>query len=755
MGPTRTRRGRTASADPEPAVESGSESSSSSSSSEEDTPPRRSARVQKLAAAAAAASAPATPTRKRKATPAKRKRTASPEPEPESEDEPVAAPRKRGRPPSKSATPASKKATPAAKKAAPAAKKATPAAKRAAPAKKAAAAPAEKAAPAKKKKAAPAKRAAPAARTKAVVVVPARGSSTSGRASRAAARAAAAEEPEEDGEAEEVVESGPEASGSEEEEDGSDGEAQPGASAEPSDDDEEDEDAMDEDASDEDDDEEEADDDDDEDSGEEYGRTRTRRALPRKRGALQAFRRSPNKSRVRTTSPLRGATKRSAATPSTPSGKRRKVMAATEGQGIVPALRRKPPAPANVTTYVQAKTALHVSTVPESLPCRENEFGELYAHLDNALREQVGTCLYVSGVPGTGKTATFFEALRTLQEVVDIGDLPKFNFVEVNGMKVLDPAQAYGALWQGIAQERVTDAHAQELLTRYYTDPHAALVSTETSAADRRCTVLLLDELDLLVTKRQGVMYNLFDWAQLPSSRLVVVAIANTMDLPERMLTKRVASRLGLIRVDFAPYSEAQLVHILHARLGESGAVVSDNAMTFAARKVATVNGDARRLLDVCRRAVELAETEAATKAGSAVTGAEVPVTVVVQVPHIKAATDEMYASPVAHYLRTGASYLQKLVVAVLVAAQRRTGLREIDVDDVMGVAREAAVLAGKPLPDAGDFVVPRTLAALASLGAVLYDPRGGVAQLNSSEQDAVHALKKDAALYKLATRDR
>jgi hypothetical protein len=55
--------------------------------------------------------------------------------------------------------------------------------------------------------------------------------------------------------------------------------------------------------------------------------------------------------------------------------------------------------------------------------------------------------------------------------------------------------------------------------------------------------VVLMDELDLLVTRKQTVIYNFFDWPNRRHARLVVVAIANTMDLPERMLTQRCARR--------------------------------------------------------------------------------------------------------------------------------------------------------------------------------------------------------------------
>lgn len=58
-------------------------------------------------------------------------------------------------------------------------------------------------------------------------------------------------------------------------------------------------------------------------------------------------------------------------------------------------------------------------------------------------------------------------------------------------------------------------------------------------------SVVLMDELDLLVTSKQTVMYNFFEWPTWMHSRLIVVAVANTMDLPERMLSNKVSSRMG------------------------------------------------------------------------------------------------------------------------------------------------------------------------------------------------------------------
>lgn len=102
----------------------------------------------------------------------------------------------------------------------------------------------------------------------------------------------------------------------------------------------------------------------------------------------------------------------------------------------------------------------------------------------------------------------------------------------------------------------------------------------------------------MLRNRRQDVIYNLFDWPSKPNSRFIVLTIANTMDLPERLLKGRVTSRLvsggycgsnfkkifakklkfgllnflmfflqGLTRLTFQPYSYKQLQEIVMSRL--------------------------------------------------------------------------------------------------------------------------------------------------------------------------------------------
>lgn len=235
----------------------------------------------------------------------------------------------------------------------------------------------------------------------------------------------------------------------------------------------------------------------------------------------------------------------------------------------------------------------------------------VYTHLSAAITEGTGTCIYISGTPGTGKTATVREVVAQLNAAVLAEEMDDFIFVEINGMKVTDPHQSYSLLWEALKGDRVSPSHALDLLEREFSHPSPRRVPC----------VVLMDELDQLVTKNQSVMYNFFNWPALRHSRLIVLAVANTMDLPERTLSNKISSRLGLTRITFPGYKHTDLMEIISSRLANvPGNIVDPDAIQFASRKVAAVSGDARRALDICRRAVEIAEHASEAAAAAAVT---------------------------------------------------------------------------------------------------------------------------------------
>lgn len=359
------------------------------------------------------------------------------------------------------------------------------------------------------------------------------------------------------------------------------------------------------------------------------------------------------------------------------------------------------PSQTQLSPYQMARSTLHVSAVPHALPCRESEFETVYSHLEAAITAGTGACIFISGTPGTGKTATVREVVASLQSAVAEEQLDDFYFVEINGMKVTDPHQSYSLLWEALKGDRVSSAHALELLDREFTTPSPRRVPC----------VVLMDELDQLVTKNQGVMYNFFNWPQLRHSRLIVLAVANTMDLPERTLSNKISSRLGLTRITFPGYTHTQLMAIIQSRLeGVGQVIVEPDAVQFASRKVAAVSGDARRALDICRRAVEIAEQETlgsdpgkendAPNTPSKTPGRQKPTIAtalalkqgIVTIGTIKRAINEATSTPLVAYLRS-LSLASKLFLAAFLAQLRRTGITESTLADVVDQARRMAVM--------------------------------------------------------------
>ena len=62
--------------------------------------------------------------------------------------------------------------------------------------------------------------------------------------------------------------------------------------------------------------------------------------------------------------------------------------------------------------------------------------------------------MYISGVPGTGKTATVREVSQYLRQTCDEGALPAFKFVEINGMRLTEPHRVYVSILKVRKRER-------------------------------------------------------------------------------------------------------------------------------------------------------------------------------------------------------------------------------------------------------------------------------------------------------------
>ena len=221
--------------------------------------------------------------------------------------------------------------------------------------------------------------------------------------------------------------------------------------------------------------------------------------------------------------------------------------------------------PLAITFYSQARALLRTSSTT-NIPFngRESERAIMAEFLAGKCEEDV-SCLYISGTPGTGKTALVTDILKGMDDV-------QSRYVNCVGMRAED----------------IRD------LARQTRDDHKE---------DEKPMVMVLDELEHL----DGDALPLLMAVATPIFRIVGISNTHTLN------TKPTASTLTL---HFKPYTAQEMTEIISKRLAtlvlpeDTKAIVALPALSFACRKIASQTGDLRAALSLVRSAIELAEKD-------------------------------------------------------------------------------------------------------------------------------------------------
>ena len=251
------------------------------------------------------------------------------------------------------------------------------------------------------------------------------------------------------------------------------------------------------------------------------------------------------------------------------------------------------------------------SADPGQIVGRTDERSKLHNLILHGIESRKGNCLYVSGPPGTGKSALVGDVCSQL------GKIDGVRTVSFNCMSV----RSSGEIFQNLIDELLGD---EQLLDGDNCGELQAMFVTK--GEEDPMYVVVLDEIDHLLSLDLDALYTLFEWSLQRSSKLIVVGIANAFDLTDRFLPRLRAKNLKPQLLSFSPYTASEIAEVITIRLRS---LLPDDAMRdqvdfvpfvhpaaiqLCSKKVASQTGDLRKAFDIIRRSIDIIKHECVQK---------------------------------------------------------------------------------------------------------------------------------------------
>ncbi|KAJ6120391.1 hypothetical protein N7523_004671 [Penicillium sp. IBT 18751x] len=315
---------------------------------------------------------------------------------------------------------------------------------------------------------------------------------------------------------------------------------------------------------------------------------------------------TPQKNRFRDALPKSPVTPRhrvqvgaKATTPRTP---RHSDLPLTPRQSATPTVAQ--------SIYSQARQLFARGANSGRLVGRDTEREKVSDFMKDCIESKKGNCLYISGPPGTGKSAMVNEVCQDM-------DLSTVKVSHVNCVSMRSARDVYSKLIQDFSddtEEVFKKSEAERLKAMF-------VPAKETD----KLFLVSLDEMDHLLQGDSGVLQSLFEWSLHSRSALILIGIANALDLTDRSLPQLKAKNLKPILLPFLPYNAVSIGNVITGRLRSLLPVGVDSdpkfvpfvqpaAIQLCAKKVASQTGDLRKAFELIKRAIDAIEQETQSK---------------------------------------------------------------------------------------------------------------------------------------------
>ncbi|KAK0603467.1 hypothetical protein LWI29_005326 [Acer saccharum] len=255
--------------------------------------------------------------------------------------------------------------------------------------------------------------------------------------------------------------------------------------------------------------------------------------------------------------------------------------------------------PKDVEQMSAVMEALHVSTAPSTIVCREEEQRRVLEFCKKHVEEEKAGSLYVCGCPGTGKSLSMEKVKQHLVDWAKEAGFQSPDVLTLNCTSLTNTSEIFGKILSKVQPRKKINGPTSPL-------QHLQnLYSQKQQSSDLKMTLIIADELDYLITRDRAVLHDLFMLTTFPFSRCkpaVVTFRAYSKDQIIRILQERLMVRVDHMALALSNTFKSPMVDTIQS-LPQHQQIILCSAVKFfrGGKKDTTVGELNKSYTDICK----------------------------------------------------------------------------------------------------------------------------------------------------------